>query len=181
MTASLAMMGAKHAAGTAIGWYEAFQSQAQAQLQSGALQYQMDEIESRTKQQIQNIYKYSDKVTSNQEAAFQSAGVEMSGSAMSVVSDTLNNAAEAAYIRQRESDYDLLSVGMEKYKYDQMASNETLLLNLATTTIGGAKGFASDYADSQKAHTKNRGAATGLSEDAAGGTTSYSRDYLSMK
>lgn len=167
MTASLAMMGAKAGFETAVAFNQAFQSQAQAQLQSGALQRQMEEIDLRTKMQIRNIYKQSEKVQSAQTAAFTAGGVELSGSAMSVVSDTINDAAEAAYIRQRESDYDLMVIGMQKHGYDKMASNETLMLNLASATIGGVTSFAKSYAkaDMKKQKSSIGDDYTDMSED----------------
>lgn len=175
---AMAMFAAQRGAETAIKWNEAFQAQAQAQLQSGALQMQMEEIQLRTDMQIRNIYKTSEKVQSAQTAAFTAGGVEISGSAMSVISDTINNAAEAAYIRQREANYDLLSTGMEKYKYDQMGSNETLMLKLATATIGGAKDFASDMKGRKLKGIGEDSADTAMEEDSLGDEDAIDLDYF---
>lgn len=181
------MFAAQRGVETAVKFNEVFRQQAQAQLQSGQLARQMEEIESRTKMQLQNIYQASEKVQSAQISAFVSGGVELSGSAMSVISDTINDAAEAAYIRQRESDYDRMSIGIEKFAYDDMASNETMMLGLAAATLGGAASFGGDMARQGKG---SKGGDTGSSsyslgdiydtKDRAGGTTGYSRAYLEM-
>lgn len=187
MTASMAMMAAKSGMGAALAMNDAFRQQAAAALQSGALQIQMDEIQARTKMQIQNIYKTSEKVQSAQTAAFVAGGVEISGSALSVISDTINDAAQAAYIRQRESDYDTMSIGMEKYAQDQAASNETMLLKVGAGLIGAG----AEYAGAVKDHNKVNGGInrssggyglgdTYAQQDAFGGTTGYSKAYMEM-
>lgn len=164
---------------------EAFQQQYAAQAASFNLQRQMDEIDWRTDAAIQDIYKTSEKVQSNQVAAFIKGGVEISGSALSVLSDTISDAASAAYIRQRESDYDKLGLAISKAGYDRMASNEALLLNMGSTAIGGISKAATAKYGNNKADVRNRGAAglgeTNLPVDRAGGTTGYSRDYLASK
>src|SRR5688500_6321141 len=134
---AMQMFAARRGLETGLAMNDAFQQQAQAELNSQALEIQMQEIETRTKMQIQNIYQQSEKVQSHQVAAFISGGVELSGSAMTVISDTIHAAAEAAYVRQRVSDYDRMGIAMEQHKFEQMASNETLYLNLAAATIGG--------------------------------------------
>jgi hypothetical protein len=158
---ALALFAAQRGIQTGFAIKEAFDAQAQAEMQSASIERQMVEIEERTKMQIQNIWQGSEKVEANQKAAFIAGGVELTGSAMSVISDTLNNAARAAYIRQRESDYDLMSLSMEQTQYDKMASNETLWLNIAAAGLGGASGFMSDVYANNRRSTRDAGA-TGI-------------------
>jgi hypothetical protein len=155
---SVALLAASHGIDTALKIKNAFDEQVQAKFLSLGLEKQMQEIEARTQMQIQNIYKQSDKIVAQQEAAFISGGVELSGSAMSVISDTINNAAEASYIRQREADYELLGIAMKKSQYDSMASNETLLFSLAAAGIGGTAGVATDMYKLNRSSTRDRGA-----------------------
>ncbi len=137
----------------AMSLNSAFQEQAYAQLQSDMMQRQMDEIESRTQIEIYNINKSSEKVVANQQAAFIMGGVELSGSAMNVISDTMNDAAEAAYIRQRETDYEMVSSTMEKTAFDRAASTEAFTLKMLAAGLGSATGYAKNMA----AHNKGAG------------------------
>lgn len=148
-------------AGAGIG--DAFKQQAYAALKSDMMQRQMDEIETRTKMQIENIYKQAEKVQSHQVAAFISGGVTLSGSAMSVVSDTMADAAQAAYIRQRESDYDVSSLMIEKSQYDAAASSETLMLNIAASSIGAYASFKGDEYRYGRKSLRDVGPAQGIS------------------
>lgn len=139
--------------------YGAYQDQAYAAIQAGNMQRQMEEIEARTKMELVQINLQSEKVVANQQAAFISGGVELSGSAMSVVSDTLNDAAQAAYIRRREADYDLGSLAIEKAQYKSAASSETLMLKIAAAGVGTV---ANHYKDK---YNYNRGAPGKLPQD----------------
>lgn len=127
---------------TGLAMKGAFDAQATARAQAASMERQMQEIEARTRMQIQSIHQQSEKVVATQQAAFISGGVKLTGSAMSVISDTLNDAAQATYIRQRETDYDLIGLSMEKASFDKMASDETLLLGLTAAGIQGAAGLA---------------------------------------
>jgi hypothetical protein len=168
----------------ASGLGSAVSQQAYAEFQSGMMERQMAEINARTGMQIASVNASAEKVVAVQEAAFANAGVKLSGSAMSVVSDTMNDAAQAAYIRRREADYALMSTSIEKSQYDFMAKNEQMYLKMAGAGLGAAAGYGKDMYGYNKAHTgsgsSNRGA-VGLGEDRAGGTTQASRDYLAQK
>lgn len=155
---AMALFAAQRGIETGLAMKGAFDSQAMARAQSANMERQMSEIEARSKMQLQNIYQQSDKVVATQQAAFITGGVKLSGSAMSVISDTLNDAAQAAYIRQRETDYDLMSLSIEKAGYDQMASNESLLLNLGVAGVNGVASLALDKYKYDRATTKERGA-----------------------
>jgi hypothetical protein len=172
----------------ASGINSAFQEQAYAQLQEGLIQKQMDEINTRTNMQIAQINKEAEKFTAKQEVGFISGGVELTGTPMNVISDSLNDAAQAAYIRRREADYDLMGLAMDKSQYHRMASNETLILKAATATIGATAGYAADKAMYGKGAGKTR-SANGIGDttpgnglkDAFGGDTQESLDYMKMK
>jgi hypothetical protein len=174
MADAMAIFAAQRGLETGLQMKSAFDAQATAAIQASMLEMQMQEIESRTQMQIQNIYKQGEKVVSEQQAAFIKGGVELSGSAMSVISDTLNDAATAAYIRQRESDYELIGIAGQKGYYEQMASNENLWLNLTAAGINGVAGVAGDMYKYKQAHTKKIGGTEGIS---SGGTSSYSASY----
>ena len=126
----------------AAGINTAFQEQAFAQLQSFNIKRQMDEIEDRTNIEIGKINQKAEKVVASQTAAYISSGVELSGSAMSIVSDTLSDAAQETFMRQRETDYTLMSMGMEKHQMDKMGSNEAMLMKIGTSAIGAGTSYA---------------------------------------
>lgn len=155
----------------------AYKEQAYAQFQSSQMQRQMDEIEGRSKLELRKMGEHAEKVVAGQEVSFIKAGVELSGSAMSVISDTLNDAAQAAYIKQRETDYDLGSSAMEKKSYDLAASDSNLYLKIAAAGLGTAASFGKNmYGYNKGGGAKGLTGANG--KDAYGGTTSYSRDYI---
>lgn len=170
---ALALFAAQKGIQTGFAMKEAFDAQAQAELASASIEHQMEEIKQRTQMQIQNIWQASAKIEANQKAAFIAGGVELTGSAMSVVSDTLNNAAMAAYVRQRETDYEMMSLEMKQEQYDKMASNETLLLNLSAAALGGAGGFMGDMYSYNRRSTRDagtQGIGGGSTPSSGGGT-----------
>lgn len=171
MANAMAIFAAQRGLETGLAMKSAFDSQAQAEMQSANFEYQMSEIRSRTDTQIANIYQQGEKVAAEQTASFIKGGVELSGSAMSVISDTLNNAAKAAYIRQRETDYELIGIAGQKGYYDQMASNESLWLNLTAVGLNGVASYAGDKYAYNKQHTKNVGGG------GATKTSGYSANY----
>lgn len=144
MVDSLTLFGISRGIQTGSGIGDAFRQQAAAGLKADALQTQMDEIAVRTKMQSAKIAQKAERAVAEQTASFVSAGVEISGSAMSVLADTVSNAAEAAYIRQREAAYDMEVMAAEKGALDKAASNTTLLLNATAAGISGAGGYLRD-------------------------------------
>lgn len=161
MASTMAMFAASRGMQTGAAMGEAFARQAYAELKSEVIDTRMSEISSRADAEIRNIYAQGEKVVSEQVSAFTKGGVEISGSAMTVISETLANAAEAAYIRRREADYELMGLGMEQAQMDQMASNEALLMNLASAGMQGASGYQMDKFAYNRSSIRNRGA-TGL-------------------
>lgn len=161
---AMALFAAQRGIETSLAVKGAMDAQVIAKYQSAAIENQMNEIENRTKIQIQQIHQQSDKVVASQQEAFISGGVRLSGSAMSVISDTLNNAAQSAYIRQRETSYELIGSAMEKANYDKMASNETLMLNIGGSMLLGAASLGGDKYKYEQAKTRNVGTTNGLGE-----------------
>lgn len=156
---ALALMGIQRGMQAGQGIGDAFRAQAAAEIQAMNLERQIAEIEGRNKLALQEIYKQGDEVAAEQIGAFISGGVELTGSAMSVVSDTLNNAAKSAFMRQREVDYTLGSLEMEKKQFERAASTTNLLLNMGTAVMGAGTNFAGDYYENERNSLRERGAA----------------------
>lgn len=178
MSAALGIAGISSGLQLASGVNQAFQEQAYAQLQSGMMQRQMEELEYRNKVNLRQIAEKAEKVTAAQTGAYVMAGVEISGSAMDVISDTMNDAAQAQYMRMREHEYTMSNLAMDKYNMDARGSNQALFLKIASAGLGAGANFAQAYALSEKGSGKKT--ASGLGQDSFGGTTQYSRDYMSM-
>lgn len=165
---ALALMGIQRGMQAGQGIGDAFRAQAAAEIQAMNLDRQIAEIEGRNKLALQEIYKKGDEVVAEQTAAFISGGVDMTGSAMSVVSDTLNNAAKSAFMRQREVDYTLGSLEMQKRQFERDASTTNLLLRMGTSVLGAGSGMASDYYAEKRASLRDRGAsapASGIGDE----------------
>lgn len=141
---ALAIFAAQRGLQTALEIKQARDAQVQAEFSAAAIERQMGEIQDRTKEQVNNIWAQAEKVSAIQQGAFISGGVELTGSALSVVSDTMNNAARAAYIRQRETDYEMIGLAFNKGQYEQMASDETLLLRIGAAGVNGVAGLMQD-------------------------------------
>lgn len=149
----------KRAIENGIGIYEAFNKQLQAQLESNNIQTAINEIEARTNIQVGNIHTQADKVLASQQAAYTKAGVTVSGSAMSVMSDTLNDAAEAIRVKQMEAGYELLGLAMKKGILDRKASSGALMSDILKTSIKSAVGLAGDFEGIKRKNSRNIGAA----------------------
>jgi hypothetical protein len=149
-------------AGQNIG--EAYRQHAFAAAKQDELTRKMDEIESRTKMNIQDIAAKRERVQSEQVAAFVSAGVELTGSPMSVVSDTLNEAAQAAFIMQREADYDMISAAKEQAQIKEAGSRMNLMLNIAAATVGGYANYKADTYKYNMAQPRSSNRAAGIGE-----------------
>jgi hypothetical protein len=156
--AAPALFAAQAGLKTFQGIQQAYQMKAMAELKLEALDMQTAEMQARTRMQIDKIHQRSDQIRSEQEAAFVKSGVTMSGSAMSVVSDTLSQAAEAAYIRQRETNYDIMSLAGEKAAAKSAASNSQLLFNIATSAAGGVQTYFESMKNYNQARSLQRGA-----------------------
>lgn len=158
MASTMALFAASRGLQTGAAMGEAFAHQTFAKLKSDAIDMRMREISARADSEIKNIYAQGEKVVAEQTAAFTKGGVEISGSAMTAISDTLANAAEAAYVRRREADYELIGLAMERAQMDYMASNEALLMNLTSAGLQGAMGYQTDKFKYGRSSLRDRGA-----------------------
>lgn len=157
MASALHLFAAQRGMETGTNISSAFRQQAYAQLMSESVQLKMSEISRRADMNIKEIHTSGERVVAEQTAAFISGGVDMTGSSMSVISDTLSNAAKAAYIARRESDYELEALSGEKGQFKAMASKSALQMGIATSIIGGASGFAGDKYRYESAQPRSGG------------------------
>lgn len=137
---------------------DAYQQQVVARLSAESIQRQMDEINDRTNIEIANINKQRDRTLSEQQASYIYSGASMTGSAMSVLSDTISQAAEATYIARRETDYELQNLAAKKAGFDYAARNRELLDNLLAIGLNTGAGYVSDVHSYNRANTRTRGA-----------------------
>lgn len=139
--------------GMAIG--DAYKAKVNAQMQSSAIEMQMQEIDARSNIAVHEINKQGERVKAAQEGAYIKAGVEMEGSAMEVVSDTLADAAEAAMISKRQADYDMIGLAMQQAAADSQASDLNFLLNSAAGAGSAYAAYQGDKYSSNKGSTRN--------------------------
>ena len=158
--------------GQAIG--AALQAQVFHELQAGSIQRQMDELAIRNRNNQQQIYKGAEKVQSQQQAAYTAGGVDVSGSAMSVISDTLSNAAQAAYIQQREYDYNRENMGLKQSIEENAGSDMNTFLSIAAAGVSGTAKYQASQYEYNKMNKRNTGA-SGLGSTVSDTTTSYNK------
>jgi hypothetical protein len=137
---------------------EAFKAQALAELQVMGIERQMSEMQQRNQMQQKAIEEKGSQAIAEQTAAFVQSGVKLTGSPMTVLSDTIADAAEAAYIQQRETDYTLTNLAVDKSIAERAASNQQLILNIAAGAVGAAGTYAKSLQAQNSGVTKNRGA-----------------------
>lgn len=158
MASSLAVFAAARGIGAGQQIGEAYKQHIFASLQSDALQAQMREIDERATLDIEQTFREGERVVSEQTSAFVKGGVDISGSAMEVLSDTLSDAAEAAFVRRRESDFELMGLGMREAALDSLSSDMNLFLNVASAGTTAYAGFLTDEFMVNKVSLRNRGA-----------------------
>jgi len=144
MASSLAIMGMMRGAQAGLAVGDAYKAQVNAKTQAANIDMQMGEMDLRSDIAIKDIFKQSERVQASQVGAFSKAGVKLEGSAMDVISDTISDAAEAAMITKRQSDYDLIGLAAQKASFEEQASNINLLLNSATGAMSAYTGYMSD-------------------------------------
>lgn len=142
----------------------AFKQQMFAQLQAESIGNQMQEIEQRSRMAIANTWQKAEQVEAKQIAAIVSGGVELSGSSMANLSNTLNQAAQEAFIKRRETDYNKMILGIEQSQYEEMGSIENLLLNVGASAVSGYAGYQTDKQKYQSVRSSNYGRAAGIGE-----------------
>jgi hypothetical protein len=157
MASSLAIFALSRGLQAGQGLGEAYKQQVFAKLQSQAVENQMIEIDKRARTEIGQIYSKADRVVAEQQAAFIKGGVKLEGSAMDVISDTMADAAEAAYVRRREADYELEGLSMQKGSLDFKASDQNLFFNQVSSLMSAGAGFATDYFSWNRGALRDRG------------------------
>lgn len=159
---SLALMGASRLMQVGSGIAKAYQQKIFAQLQADAIGNAISEIENRASIDSRNRFERGDVVAAEQMSAYTSGGVELEGSAMDVISDTLSDAAESAFIRQKEATYEMVRLSGDKALLEEQASRTNFILNSLAAGLGGAGGFAGDYASYRRGGTGDVKSADGL-------------------
>lgn len=159
MASALALFAASRGLQTGQGIGQAAQQREFGRLQADLLASQMQEIDKRASIEIGQIFAKGERVVAEQEVAFVKGGVEMEGSAMTVISETMADAAEAAYIRRKEADYEMVGLAMQEASMREAASDQNFYMNSIAAVLGGAAGFGQDYymyqAMSSKGKTPN--------------------------
>lgn len=144
--ASLAIFAAARGMEAGQGISEAYKQKVFASLQADAVKNQIKEIDKRASIEIGQVFEQGERVVAEQTAAFIKGGVDLSGSAMDVISDTMSDAAEAAYVRRREADYEMIGLKMQEASLREAGSDLNFFLNSLSAVGGAAANFAGDYA-----------------------------------
>ena len=139
-------------AGKGVG--DAYKLKLFSQLKADAVANQMSQISIATDQQVRQISAQGKKVVSAQEQAFLKGGVELEGSAMDVIAETVADVAEASYIRQMESGFQLENLAMEKSRLDSEGSDINFLLNSAASVTNAYASYQGDLNNYNRATTR---------------------------
>lgn len=93
---------------------EGYSKWAQNSMQAQALEKRQNEIDSRANISIANLLKQGEQVEAAQATSFVKSGVKLEGSALNVMSETLEQASEAARIKRREADFEITQLKVEE-------------------------------------------------------------------
>lgn len=158
---SLAIFAAARGMEAGQGISQAYQQKLFAKLQADAVKNQIREIDKRASIEIGQIFAQGERVTAEQTAAFIKGGVDIEGSALDVLSDTMSDAAEAAYIRRREADYEMVGLEMQRASLQEASSDLNFFLNSLSAVGAAGAGFAGDYYNYRSGSTRKRGTGGG--------------------
>jgi hypothetical protein len=95
-------------------------------LRAEAIKRRQDEIGERAEISLLNIAKQEKKVVAAQAGAFQKSGVKLEGSALNVLSQTVNEATEAKLMKQREASFEQSKLEVERVLSERKAENAML-------------------------------------------------------
>lgn len=154
---ALAVFGIARGLEAAQGVTEAYQQKVFSELNAAILGDQMQSIEDDITTSLRHVKEKSKRVVSEQEMAFVKGGVELEGTAMDVIGDTVANAAEAAYLRRRQADYQLTQIAGEKAALEEASSDMNFLLNAATAVGGAYAGYLGDMASYNRLNAASLG------------------------
>lgn len=157
MASSLAMFAAARSMQAGQGIGQAYKTKLFSALQAEAVKNQAREIDKRASVEIGQIFSAGERVASEQTAAFIKGGVKIEGTAMDVLSDTMSDAAEAAYIRRREADYEIIGLEMQRASLKEASSDMNFFLNSLSAAGGAYMGYQTDLASYERASLRNRG------------------------
>lgn len=93
---------------------EGYSQWAQNSLQAASIEKRQNEISRRADVSIANLFNQGEQIASKQASAFIKSGVKLEGSALSVMSETMEQATEAARIRRMEADFEIGQMEVEK-------------------------------------------------------------------
>lgn len=144
MASALAMFAASRGMQAGKGIADAYKQKVFSALQANALKNQINEIDKRASIEIGQILQSGREVVAEQTGAFIKGGVKIEGSAMDVLSDTMTDAAEAAYIRRREADYQIVGLEMQRASLKEASSDFNFLLNSLSAGAEAYVGYMGD-------------------------------------
>jgi hypothetical protein len=162
MASSMAIFAASRGMQAGNSMANAYKQQLFAKLQAESIQLQMSEIDRRANIEIGQVFERGERVKSEQTAAFIQGGVEIEGSAMDVLADTMANAAEAAFIRRSEADYNLKGLSMQQAGLEEQASDANFIFNVAAGGADAYAGYMQDEFQTGRRSMRNRRPAQGV-------------------
>jgi len=121
---------------------EGYNKWANNTLSMQAIDKRQNEIASRSDSILANLASTSEKVQAIQKTAFIKSGVKLEGSAIDVVTETAMQGMEAAKVRQREADFEIGAMEVEKALSKMRAKYapvETLLNIGKSALLAGVK------------------------------------------
>jgi hypothetical protein len=157
MASSLAIFAAARGMQAGQGIGDAYKQKVFAKLQADAVKNQISEIDKRASIEIGQIFAQGERVAAEQTAAYIKGGVEIEGSAMDTISDTMSDAAEAAYIRRREADYEIVGLEMQKASLKEASSDMNFFLNSLSAVGGAYAGYQMDKYQYNRSSLRNKG------------------------
>jgi len=157
MANALAIFAASRGIQAGQGLGDAYKTKLFSSLQAEAVKNQIHEVDKRASIEIGQIFAQGERVASEQTAAFIKGGVELEGTAMDVLSDTMSDAAEAAYIRRREADYEIVGLEMQRASLKEASSDMNFFLNSLSAVGGAYAGYMGDKAMYERGTLRNRG------------------------
>jgi len=160
MASSLAIFAAARGMEAGQGIGQAYKTKLFSALQAEAMKNQIHEIDQRASIEVGQIYEKGRRVASEQIAAFIKGGVEIEGSAMDTLSDTLSDAAEAAYIRRREADYQIVGLEMQRAALKEASSDMNFFLNSLSAVGGAYAGYKADEFTYNRSSLRSVGTST---------------------
>ena len=93
---------------------EGYNEWANASLQANALERRQQEVSRRADVSIANLLQQGEQVAASQATAFVKSGVKLEGSALNVMSETMEQANSAARVRRMEADFEISQMKVQE-------------------------------------------------------------------